>query len=217
MSDKEVYGIVLSQKLTKDNVNMGVVMGTEKFTLKRIELNEDVRLKPHDKIIITKDSEEVKKANQKLSYDDLSNEEQIEAEKAIHSIVIANENKYVGFFNKQSKDGSQLHLLDGISRKNSMKIIEEKELNGDFESFEDIDNRISFIDDSEELIAKRVLYELSELNKVKKGRPTYLFASVKRSSKKEVLELDEFEDDDSFFIEKLKKEGLVQQEGKRIR
>ena len=217
MSDKEVYGIVLSQKLTKDNVNMGVVMGTEKFTLKRIELNEDVRLKPQDKILITKDSEELKKTNQKLSYDDLSNEEQIEAEKAIHSIVIANENKYVGFFNKQSKDGTQLHLLEGISRKNSMKIIEEKESNGDFESFEDIDKRISFIDDSEDLIAKRVLYELSELNKVKKGRPTYLFASVKRSSKKEVLELDEFEDDDSFFIEKLKREGLVQQEGKRIR
>ena len=217
MSDKEVYGIVLSQKLTKDNVNMGVVMGTEKFTLKRIELNEDVRLKPQDKILITKDSEELKKTDQKLSYDDLSNEEQIEAEKAIHSIVIANENKYVRFFNKQSKDGTQLHLLEGISRKNSMKIIEEKELNGDFESFEDIDNRISFIDDSEDLIAKRVLYELSELNKVKKGRPTYLFASVKRSSKKEVLELDEFEDDDSFFIEKLKREGLVEQEGKRIR
>lgn len=217
MSDKEVYGIVLSQKLTKDNVNMGVVMGTEKFTLKRIELNEDVRLKPQDKILITKDSEELKKTDQKLSYDDLSNEEQIEAEKAIHSIVIANENKYVGFFNKQSKDGTQLHLLEGISRKNSMKIIEEKELNGDFESFEDIDNRIGFIDDSEDLIAKRVLYELSELNKVKKGRPTYLFASVKRSSKKEVLELDEFEDDDSFFIEKLKREGLVEQEGKRIR
>lgn len=217
MSDKEVYGIVLSQKLTKDNVNMGVVMGTEKFTLKRIELNEDVRLKPQDKILITKDSEELKKTDQKLSYDDLSNEEQIEAEKAIHSIVIANENKYVGFFNKQSKDGTQLHLLDGISRKNSMKIIEEKELNGDFESFEDINKRISFIDDSEDLIAKRVLYELSELNKVKKGRPTYLFASVKRSSKKEVLELDEFEDDDSFFIEKLKREGLVEQEGKRIR
>ena len=217
MSDKEVYGIVLSQKLTKDNVNMGVVMGTEKFTLKRIELNEDVRLKPQDKILITKDSEELKKTDQKLSYDDLSNEEQIEAEKAIHSIVIANENKYVGFFNKQSKDGTQLHLLEGISRKNSMKIIEEKELNGDFESFEDINKRISFIDDSEDLIAKRVLYELSELNKVKKGRPTYLFASVKRSSKKEVLELDEFEDDDSFFIEKLKREGLVEQEGKRIR
>lgn len=217
MSDKEVYGIVLSQKLTKDNVNMGVVMGTEKFTLKRIELNEDVRLKPQDKILITKDSKELKKTNQKLSYDDLSNEEQIEAEKAIHSIVIANENKYVGFFNKQSKDGTQLHLLEGISRKNSMKIIEEKELNGDFESFEDIDKRINFIDDSEDLIAKRVLYELSELNKVKKGRPTYLFASVKRSSKKEVLELDEFEDDDSFFIEKLKREGLVEQEGKRIR
>ena len=217
MSNNEDYGIVLSQKITKDNVNTATVMGTNKFTLINLELNEDVELKVQDKILITKDSDIVKKQNHRLSYDDLSNEEQMEAEKAIHSIVIANENKYVSFFNKQSKDGSQLHLLDGISRKNSMKVLDEKELNGDFESFDDINNRVSFIDDSEDLIAKRVLYELSELNKVKKGRPTYLFATVKRSSKKDVLELDEFEDDDSFFIEKLKKEGLIKKEGKRIK
>ena len=217
MSNNEDYGIVLSQKITKDNVNTATVMGTNKFTLINLELNEDVELKAQDKILITKDSDIVKKQNHRLSYDDLSNEEQMEAEKAIHSIVIANENKYVSFFNKQSKDGSQLHLLDGISRKNSMKILDEKELNGDFESFDDINKRVSFIDDSEDLIAKRVLYELSELYKVKKGRPTYLFATVKRSSKKDVLELDEFEDDDSFFIEKLKKEGLIKKEGKRIK
>ncbi|MBR5503660.1 MAG: DUF655 domain-containing protein [Methanobrevibacter sp.] len=217
MSDNEDYGIVLSQKITKDNINTATVMGTNKFTLISLELNEGVELKAQDKILITKDSNEVKKLNSRLSYDDLSNDEQIEAEKAIHSIVIANENKYVAFFNKQSKDGTQLHLLDGISRKNSMKILENKELNGDFESFDDINKRISFIDDSEDLIAKRVLYELSELNKVKRGRPTYLFATVKRSSKKDVLELDEFEDDDSFFIKKLKKEGLIKKEGKRIK
>ena len=213
----EDYGIVLSWKITKDNANTAVVMGTNRFTLMNIELNEGVKLKAQEKILMTKDSAELKKKNNNLSYDDLSNAEQIEAEKAIHSIIIANEDRYVDFFNKQSKDGSQLHLLEGISRKNSMKIIEEKDLNGDFESFEDIDKRVSFIEDSEDLIANRVLYELRELNKVKKGRPTYLFASVKRSTKKEVLELDEFEDDDSFFIEKLKREGLLEQEGRRIR
>lgn len=217
MSKNEDYGIVLSQKITKDNINTANVMGTNKFTLINIELNEGVELRPQEKILITKDSDKVKKLNNRLSYDDLSNDELHEVEKAIHTIVITNENKYVDFFNRQSKEGTQLHFLDGISRKNAIKVLDDKEKNGKFESFEDINKRISFIEDSEELIAKRVLYELSELNKIRQGRPTYLFTVVKRSTKKETLELDEFEDDDSYFIEKLKREGLISQEGKRIK
>lgn len=217
MSKNEDYGIVLSQKVTKDNINTANVMGTNKFTLINIELNEGVELRPQEKILITKDSDKVKKLNHRLSYDDLSKDELQEVEKAIHTIIITNENKYVDFFNRQSKEGTQLHFLDGISRKNAIKVLDDKEKNGKFESFEDINKRISFIEDSEDLIAKRVLYELSELNKIRQGRPTYLFTVVKRSTKKETLELDEFEDDDSYFIEKLKREGLISQEGKRIK
>lgn len=217
MSKNEDYGIVLSQKVTKDNINTANVMGTNKFTLINIELNEGVELRPQEKILITKDSDKVKKLNHRLSYDDLSNVELQEVEKAIHTIIITNENKYVDFFNRQSKEGTQLHFLDGISRKNAIKVLDDKEKNGKFESFEDINKRISFIEDSEDLIAKRVLYELSELNKIRQGRPTYLFTVVKRSTKKETIELDEFEDDDSYFIEKLKREGLISQEGKRIK
>lgn len=217
MSKNEDYGIVLSQKVTKDNINTANVMGTNKFTLINIELNEGVELRPQEKILITKDSDKVKKLNHRLSYDDLSKDELQEVEKAIHTIIITNENKYVDFFNRQSKEGTQLHFLDGISRKNAIKVLDDKEKNGKFESYEDINKRISFIEDSEDLIAKRVLYELSELNKIRQGRPTYLFTVVKRSTKKETLELDEFEDDDSYFIEKLKREGLISQEGKRIK
>ncbi|WP_297980247.1 DUF655 domain-containing protein [uncultured Methanobrevibacter sp.] len=217
MSDNEDYGLILSQKVSKDNNNIANVVGTNKFTLINIELNENIDLKAQDKILLTKDSKEVKKLNHRLSYDDLSKEEQKELDKAIHSIVISNENKYVKFFNNQSKDGTKLHFLDGISRKLGSKILDEKELNGDFKSFEDIDERISFIEDSENLIAKRVLYEISELNKIRKGRPSYLFTVVKRSNKKETQELDQFEDDDSFFIEMLKKEGLIEKEGRKIR
>ena len=107
--------------------------------------------------------------------------------------------------------------MDEISRKLGSKILTEKELNGDFESFEDIDKRIRFIESSKDLIVKRVLYEIIELPKIKKGRPAYLFAVVKRSNKKEVPEYDEFVTDDSRFIEMIKEKGLLEKEGKRIR
>ena len=216
MKKNEDYGLVLSTKESEDKKSARIV-GTNYFQLVDFELNPDANVKVQDKIFIGNDSELIKQERSQLSYDDLNKDEEFELEKAVHSIVIANEPKYVKFFNEQSKDASQLHLLDEISRKLGSKILTEKELNGDFESFEDIDKRIRFIESSQDLIVKRVLYEIIELPKIKKGRPAYLFAVVKRSNKKEVPEYDEFVTDDSRFIEMIKEKGLLEKEGKRIR
>ena len=216
MKKNEDYGLVLSTKESEDKKSARIV-GTNYFQLVDFELNPDANVKVQDKIFIGNDSELIKQERSQLSYDDLNKDEEFEFEKAVHSIVIANEPKYVKFFNEQSKDASQLHLLDEISRKLGSKILTEKELNGDFESFEDIDKRIRFIESSKDLIVKRVLYEIIELPKIKKGRPAYLFAVVKRSNKKEVPEYDEFVTDDSRFIEMIKEKGLLEKEGKRIR
>jgi len=215
MEINEDYGVVLKQKRTKDKIKLANIIGLEKFALITLELKEKANLKPQDKILI-KDKNIVKKVKGQISYDELSKDEKNELEKAVHSIIIRNENKYVKFFNKQSKESTKLHFLEGISRKSGSKILNEKE-NGDFESFEDINKRVSFIKDSENLIAKRVLYEIIELPNIKKGRPTYLFVNAKRTNKKEKQQLDDFEKDDSHFLEMIKKEGLLEKSGKRIK
>ena len=216
MKKDEDYGLVLSTKESEENKSARIV-GTSHFQLVDFELNPDADVRVQEKIFIGKGNETIKQERSQLSYDDLNKDEEFELEKAVHSIVIANEPKYIKFFNDQSKDASQLHLLDGISRKLGSKILAEKELNGDFESFEDIDERIKFIDSSKDLIVKRVLYEIIELPKIKKGRPAYLFTVVKRSNKKEVPEYDDFVTDDSRFIEMIKEKGLLEKEGKRIK
>ena len=212
----ENFGLVLSTKESDDKKTARII-GTDYFILMDLDLNDDVDVKVQEKIPLGKDSVFVKQERAHLSYDDLSKDQEFETEKAVYSIVTANEPKYVKFFNDQSKEASQLHFLDPLNRKKGSKIIAEKELNGDFESFEDIDNRVSFIESSKDLIVNRVLYELIELPKVKKGRPLYLFTKVKRSNKKEVQEYDEFVTDDSRFIEMIKEKGLLEKEGKRIR
>ena len=216
MKKDEDYGLVLSTKENEDNKSARIV-GADYFQLVDFELNPDADVRVQEKIFIGKGNDAIKQERSQLSYDDLNKDEEFELEKAVHSIVIANEPKYIKFFNDQSKDASQLHLLDGISRKLGSKILAEKELNGDFESFEDIDERIKFIESSKDLIVKRVLYEIIELPKIKKGRPAYLFTVVKRSNKKEVPEYDDFVTDDSRFIEMIKEKGLLEKEGKRIK
>lgn len=217
MNENENYALVLGQIKTKDNKNTANVVGTERFTLLHIELKDGVDVNPQDKILLTKYSDEVEKINYRISYDNLSNSEKEELNRAIHRIILTDEKKYVNFFNRQSRDRMQLHFLDGISRKAGTKIVSEREKK-DFESFEDINKRVSFIDDSEELIFKRVFYELTEPNN-KNENQCYLFVNIKYKQSKKAKEpkLDDFEKSDKFFIEKLKKEGLLEKSGKRIR
>ena len=217
MNENENYALVLGQIKTKDNKNTANVVGTERFTLLHIELKEGVDVNPQDKILLTKYSDEVEKINYRISYDNLSNSEKEELNRAIHRIILTDEKKYVNFFNRQSRDRMQLHFLDGISRKAGTKIVSEREKK-DFESFEDINKRVSIIDDSEELIFKRVFYELTEPNN-KNENQCYLFVNIKYKQSKKAKEpkLDDFEKSDKFFIEKLKKEGLLEKSGKRIR
>ncbi len=217
MNENENYALVLGQIKTKDNKNTANVVGTERFTLLHIELKEGVDVNPQDKILLTKYGDEVEKINYRISYDNLSNSEKEELNRAIHRIILTDEKKYVNFFNRQSRDRMQLHFLDGISRKAGTKIVSEREKK-DFESFEDINKRVSIIDDSEELIFKRVFYELTEPNN-KNENQCYLFVNIKYKQSKKAKEpkLDDFEKSDKFFIEKLKKEGLLEKSGKRIR
>ena len=200
MNENENYALVLGQIKTKDNKNTANVVGTERFTLLHIELKDGVDVNPQDKILLTKYSDEVEKINYRISYDNLSNSEKEELNRAIHRIILTDEKKYVG-----------------ISRKAGTKIVSEREKK-DFESFEDINKRVSIIDDSEELIFKRVFYELTEPNN-KNENQCYLFVNIKYKQSKKAKEpkLDDFEKSDKFFIEKLKKEGLLEKSGKRIR
>jgi len=217
MNENENYALVLGQIKTKDNKNTANVVGTERFTLLHIELKEGVDVNPQDKILLTKHSDEVEKINYRISYDNLSNAEKEELNRAIHRIILTDEKKYVHFFNSQSRDRMQLHFLDGISRKAGTKIVSEREKK-DFESFEDINKRVSFIDDSEELIFKRVFYELTEPRN-KNENQIYLFVNIKYKQSKKAKEpkLDDFERSDKVFIEKLKKEGLLEKSGKLIK
>ena len=127
MKKDESFGLILSIKESEDKKSARIV-GTDYFQLVDFELNPDADLKVQDKIFIGKGNDVIKQERSQLSYDDLNKEEGLELEKAVHSIVIANEPKYVKFFNEQSKEASQLHLLDkDLSRKSASKILTEKE------------------------------------------------------------------------------------------
>ncbi len=88
-------------------------------------------------------------------------------EEHITKLVKENEQKFVDFFNKAqaiNKRVHQIELLAGIGKKHMKEILEQRE-EKEFESFEDMKNRIQNLPDPEKAIQKRILKELTSLER----------------------------------------------------
>jgi putative nucleotide binding protein len=85
----------------------------------------------------------------------------------VEKIVKENEKEFVDFFNKSQPINTRLHqleLLPGFGKKHMKAVIEEKERKL-FESFEDIRNRVDGIPDPCKSIEKRIMEELTEIQR----------------------------------------------------
>ena len=82
----------------------------------------------------------------------------------VEKIVKQREKEYVDFFNKAeaiNKRIHQLELLPGLGKKYMTEILKQRK-EKEFESFDDIRNRVSNLPFPEKIIEKRLLQELSE-------------------------------------------------------
>ena len=72
--------LILGCHNSKDNIKTAHAIGTQRFTLFKLELNEDIELKAQDKIFIGEGNDKIKKIITTMSYHDLSNNEKNEVE-----------------------------------------------------------------------------------------------------------------------------------------
>lgn len=82
----------------------------------------------------------------------------------VEGIVKEREEEYVTFFNKAeaiNKRIHQLELLPGLGKKYMTEILKQRQ-EKEFESFDDIRNRVSNLPFPEKIIEKRIIQELSE-------------------------------------------------------
>ncbi len=85
----------------------------------------------------------------------------------IEEIVLKDEQRFVNFFNKAQAINTRLHqfeLLPGLGKKHTSAILaarEEKE----FESFDDIRERVANMPAPDKVIGKRIMEELTEIQR----------------------------------------------------
>ncbi len=138
-------------------------IGTENFNLLEVVMREDERPKGGEELYIGEgERDKVKYIKDRIDYEDLTGNAKKELEYVLRALVADNEEKFVEFFNNATPVTPRRHafeLLPGVGTKHMEKLLEEREKD-EFESFEDIKERVKTMPEPEKLIVNRLLEEL---------------------------------------------------------
>ena len=138
-------------------------VGEEEFRLVEAALTDDAGVNIGDRIGIEPRGDNVKQLRT-VTYDDLSSTAESELEYAIDGILDADETRFVEFYNDAQPITTRLHvlnLLPGIGKKLRNNVLDARK-RAPFESYEDIEERVSGLYDPKDVLAERILEELRE-------------------------------------------------------
>lgn len=99
-----------------------------------------------------------------MEFEDLPPGARQELEYAVEEIVEANERRFVDFYNEAQPITLRLHqlnLLSGIGKKLRNSILDERKREP-FDSFEDLEDRVSGLHNPKEVLVDRILEELRD-------------------------------------------------------
>ncbi len=142
-------------------------VGEKHFVLMEMIPKENVVPKTQDRVYIGEgDRPVIDHVKRRISYNELTHGAQMELPSMIEKMVLANENRFLSFFNEAYPITTRLHMLEllpGIGKKLMWGIIDERK-KGVFASFKDLVERVKGLHTPEKLIANRVLEELKDDN-----------------------------------------------------
>ena len=138
-------------------------IGTEHYTLLEVVMREDKRPKGGEELYIGEgDRDKVEFIKSRINYDDLTGNAKNELKYVLDAMINENEDKFVDFFNEATPVTPRRHafeLLPGIGSKHMQKLLDERE-EQEFESFEDINDRVPSMPNAKETVRKRIVQEL---------------------------------------------------------
>ena len=143
----------------------GYAMAVDDFTLYEVAFDEDTRLTIGTHVVVEPPEErDVVSACRTVEYGDLSSGARSELEYVVEDLVEAEETRFVDFYNEAQPITLRLHqlnLLPGIGEKLRNAVLDQRK-RGPFESFEELEERVSGLHDPDEIIVERILEELRD-------------------------------------------------------
>lgn len=167
MSDKDEYIMVLEflehghSDGRDDRVAQGI--GKDNYSLLEVVMREDERPKGGEELYIGDgDRDKVEFIKRRIGYDELTGNAQKELKYVLQELINQKEDEFVEFFNEATPVTPRRHafeLLPGIGTKHMQALLDEREKE-EFESFEDIKDRVPSVPDPQETVNDRILEEL---------------------------------------------------------
>ncbi len=142
---------------------LAYALGERKFPLYEITLTDDAEITIGDKLRTDPPTESIQRFRE-IEYSDLTGGGKNELEYVVQEVVEDNEERFVNFYDDAQPITLRLHqlnLLPGIGKKLRNNILDERK-RGPFESFDDLEERITGLHNPKEIIGERIVEELRE-------------------------------------------------------
>src|SRR3989344_5519093 len=143
-------------------------LGKEHFVLLEVVPKKGIFLQPYEGVYIGEGKrDKIHHILGKIPLEKLTETAKSELDLRLKKLVEDNEARFVNFFNKAQPINARRHqieLLPGVGKKHMWEILEirkEKE----FESFNDLKERVKLLPNPEKTIIKRILMELNNEDK----------------------------------------------------
>jgi len=138
-------------------------LGEAEFRLVEIALTDDAGVNIGDRVQIDPPGDNVKDLHD-IEYGALTSTAESELEHAINEIIDADTQRFVDFYTDAQPITTRLHvlnLLPGIGKKLRNNILDARKRKP-FESFEDVESRVSGLHSPREVLVERITEELQE-------------------------------------------------------
>ncbi|MFA4952640.1 MAG: DUF655 domain-containing protein [Candidatus Pacearchaeota archaeon] len=171
--EKEEYAIVLEYLLNGyplERKMMPIVQAIGEKNLILLELvpRKGISLEIGEKVYIGEGKrDKIYYILGRLHREKLTEQAKEQLQEFIAKTISENEKKFIEFYNKSeaiNKRVHQIELIPGMGKKHMQEIIKERE-NKEFESFDEMRNRIPNLPDPEKAIEKRIVQELINMER----------------------------------------------------
>jgi putative nucleotide binding protein len=140
-------------------------LGESDFRLVELTLAEDADVGIGDRVVIEPaDERESVDRLRDIEYGDLSNSAVSELDYVVEELVEREERRFVDFYNDAQPITLRLHqlnLLPGIGKKLRNNVLEERKRKP-FESFEELEERVSGLHNPKDVLVDRIIEELRD-------------------------------------------------------
>ena len=166
---------IASRGMKKETICYAV--GEQEFKLFELIPKDGVELFSGDRVYIGKDQklrEQIDHVKRRIEHKDLSNFASGELEHVVLQIVMANQDRFIRFYNDAQPLTLKKHMLEelpGLGKKMMQAILEERK-KAPFKDFADLDARVPMLKGGAKLIVERIILEISDSE-----RRRYLFVS----------------------------------------